>query len=493
MKKAIIISTSVIVVTVSAYLIYRSRQPSYSFAVVKRGDIVQQVFASGNVESPTSLHLQFKSTGKLSALKVKIGDKVKAGGVLAALDAGQLQASLDAAQADVLSARAGINALLKGPTAQTLAVYEQSISTAKLALSTAVRDAYLKVQDSFLNKLNSLFMNDTSANPTIVIPTESTQTALSLNNSRVDITSRMSRWNSLLDASVTSDQTISESSGDIATAKSFVDLLSAQVNRLNPGNSGMTNDAIDADVAVVNAAATEINAAETGLNAALQSYKAAADQLSLIQASSTPEDLQIAEAGLAKAQANIASIRSQLDDSVLVAPEEGIVTDTNGDVGEVVAAGTDIVSLMPDTALDIKLNVSEDNVVGVKVGQPASISLDAFPASAVWLGEVVSIDPAETVIGGAVYYRTTILFDKADPDIRSGMTANVLIQTGSASSTLIVPASAIQANGAETFIQVYLDGKVTDHSVSIGLKSQDGMVEIRSGLSEGQQVVTGSR
>jgi len=198
-------------------------------------------------------------------------------------------------------------------------------------------------------------------------------------------------------------------------------------------------------------------------------------------------------ANCTRAQIKKAWDKAQIAQTVLTAPADAIVTDTNGAVGETVTPATTVVSLIPNGELEIKLNVSEDNIVGVKTGQSAQISLDAFPTGTTWPGKVVSIDPAQTTVGGAVYYQATILFDKPDPSVKPGMTANVLIETGSATSTLFVPASAIQANGTSTIVQIYQDGKVTNQNVVTGLKSQNGMIEITSGVTEGQQVITGGQ
>ena len=107
-------------------------------------------------------------------------------------------------------------------------------------------------------------------------------------------------------------------------------------------------------------------------------------------------------------------------------------------------------------------------------------------------GVVTEVDPAQTVIGGAIYYNTTVMFTTPQSLIKPGMTANVWIETGAASSTIQVPASAIQVKDSKTFVQVLDNGSTTDQPVTTGLKGQDGMIEVTSGLSGGETVVTGS-
>jgi RND family efflux transporter MFP subunit len=215
-------------------------------------------------------------------------------------------------------------------------------------------------------------------------------------------------------------------------------------------------------------------------------------KLTLTKNGTTQNDIDAATAALHQAEASAAALEAGRADLELVAPFSGVVTETSGKVGEVVTNSTTVVSLMPDSRLVVKANISEGSIVGVKEGQKVSMDLDAFPRNQRFFGTISEIDPAETIIGGAVYYHGTVLFDQDYPDVRPGMTANLKIEIASSSDTLMVPASALSSSATTTNITV-LSGKLTkSQAVSTGMKSQDGMVEILSGLSEGQVVVLGA-
>jgi hypothetical protein len=149
------------------------------------------------------------------------------------------------------------------------------------------------------------------------------------------------------------------------------------------------------------------------------------------------------------------------------------------------------VSLAAGGALQIQLNVVEDKIVNVRVGQQARITFDAIGGEE-FGGKVVTVEPVETIIGGAVYYRTTILFDKADERIRSGMTANVWIKTAVSADALFVPASAVQSKDGKKIVQTLVAGQVVKKEVSVGIENDAGMIEIVSGLSEGDQIILGA-
>ena len=79
------------------------------------------------------------------------------------------------------------------------------------------------------------------------------------------------------------------------------------------------------------------------------------------------------------------------------------------------------------------------------------------------------------------------------PDIKPGMTANLTILVATKDNVLAVPASAIIDNNGQESIRVIDDPKKnTYHSVTIetGLQADGGLVEIKSGLNEGQLIVT---
>ena len=71
------------------------------------------------------------------------------------------------------------------------------------------------------------------------------------------------------------------------------------------------------------------------------------------------------------------------------------------------------------------------------------------------------------------------------------MTANVWIETGTSGSSLLIPASAITRTDKGPQVQIYTGGSLRSQSVDTGLTDQKGMVEVVSGLSEGDQVVVG--
>lgn len=197
------------------------------------------------------------------------------------------------------------------------------------------------------------------------------------------------------------------------------------------------------------------------------------------------QDVSLPDAELQESQAVL--------ETVLTAPIDGFIVGVNSEVGEIAEPETIVVSIASPDSLQIEVDIPETTIVNVKVGQPVKITLDAFDDATEWTGRVVGVDSVETMKGGAVYYKTTVFFDKEDKRIRSGMTANVLITTAVSKDALFVPASALRKKGNQDLVQVLQGKQVVDKKVATGLENDAGLIEITSGLSRGEQVVIGEK
>jgi HlyD family secretion protein len=487
----VIISVIVVgVLIVGGYFVFRPQTQHFNTVPAAVTNIQESVTASGNIDSNEYVSLSFQKSGTVQSVNVKVGDAVYRGQTLASLNNSDLEAQLQGAQADVLAAQANLQTLQNGATSQTLAVYNQSVSTAGLALSTSIEDSYLKAGDAILNKSDSLFQNGASANPTILIPTDSYSIGLTLNNDRVGISTRLAQWKADLTGSTTaSNNLITESSNDLSFIKNFLDQMTTETTRLTTGNSGLAQSQISTYVATINAAESETNAALTEFNGAVQAYKTSNDQLAVISASSTPENIQAQQAQVSKTEANVAAIESQITDGSLTAPFDGIVASVNPKVGQAYSAAVPAIDLVSAGNYKIDLMIPENQVANIEVGDPATLSFNAS-SDLTATATVASIDLAPTVTNGVSAYKTTLNLNGLDSRIRAGMTANATILGRTAENVIAVPSSAIIAENGGDFVLVQNGGSnYSQQKVEIGI-SGGGYTEITSGLSAGTLVAT---
>ena len=222
-----------------------------------------------------------------------------------------------------------------------------------------------------------------------------------------------------------------------------------------------------------------------------QEYKLKSREENKIENYDDKYDIKAQKALVAQAQADIELQRAKISETVLVSPMDGVIVTANSEVGEIAKPETLIVSIISDESLQINVDVAETAIANVRIGQTVRITLDAFDNAIEWAGTVTEIDPTETIRGGAVYYKTIVSFDKKDSSIKSGMTANIWIKTAISENTLLIPVSALQNNNS--IVRVLQGKQVVEKEVTTGLKNDAGMVEIVSGLSQGEQLIIGNK
>jgi multidrug efflux pump subunit AcrA (membrane-fusion protein) len=191
-----------------------------------------------------------------------------------------------------------------------------------------------------------------------------------------------------------------------------------------------------------------------------------------------------AQQQLNNAQLALRQAQQRLAGTVLTAPIAGKVLSVAGTVGsQERPGGTGFIVLgdVHDTA--VQAQFSEADVAHLAVGQPATITLPnrTDPVA----GKVSQISPAGTVSGRLVRYGVLVAFDAVPADLLFGQSASVQVTTAEATGVLRIPTSAVTGGGTVT---VRVGGRDQRRSVETGLRG-DQYTEIRSGLSEGEQVV----
>ncbi|MCK5459901.1 efflux RND transporter periplasmic adaptor subunit [Candidatus Parcubacteria bacterium] len=239
----------------------------------------------------------------------------------------------------------------------------------------------------------------------------------------------------------------------------------------------------------------QITASQAKISAALKNLETAESQLKKIGAPARSEDIILARAKIDQAQAAIDSISSQINNSIIKAPISGKVVKIEYEVGEQ-PGSQPVISLLGKNDFEIEVLISETDITKIDKKDPVKITLDAFGEYESFGGGIYFIEPAETVIQDVIYYKIIIKFNPAQREVKSGMTANVDILTERKLDALIIPARAITEmdfdfQGIEgRSVKVLKNNQIEKRSVGIGLRGDGGMVEVISGLKEGEEVIT---
>lgn len=253
-------------------------------------------------------------------------------------------------------------------------------------------------------------------------------------------------------------------------------------------------DAVKAAQITYDIAQTSIKMKITTAESTVAIQKAAMDasraSLDLKKALPRSVDVAALRAQLQDTQVSLAQAESNLNNARIFAPVDGTITDVVSDIGEQVTASTAQLRMIGTSQYDIEAQVPETDISKVVVGQKAEITLDAFGDDVKFTGIVTAENPDQTKVQDAIYYNIRVTIDTAGKDIKPGMTSNVTITTGQADNTLIIPLRAIKTgeDGSKS-VRILVDGKPQDAKVEVGLKGDEGRVQILNGIKQGDKVI----
>src|SRR5579862_4477432 len=263
------------------------------------------------------------------------------------------------------------------------------------------------------------------------------------------------------------------------------------------------------DTAKMNATATAARDVQTiaGDRMAVKNAKVA---VAVKQAPPTAAALAAARASIVNAQVGVATAQKTLDETVLRAPIAATVASVGGQVGTAESGGgnsalssssssssgtgssgggssTGFVTLTGINGMELVAGFAETDTAKLRVGQPATVTVDALPNTEL-AAHIVAIDGTATSSSGVVTYNVTFALDRSEPGLKSGMTANVDVIVGEADNVLHVPTAAVNGSGSNASVTVLRNGKQVRVPVVAGLAG-DSSTAILSGLTNGQTVV----
>ncbi|MEI7749910.1 MAG: efflux RND transporter periplasmic adaptor subunit [Candidatus Moraniibacteriota bacterium] len=205
-----------------------------------------------------------------------------------------------------------------------------------------------------------------------------------------------------------------------------------------------------------------------------------------------PEEKAAKKLATEQARQQVRIIGTQISRSAIVAPIDGVVTKLDVREGETALAGAVIGRVSKqDSGLVLEARVPEADVTKLKVGMDSTVTFDALTKNDIFHATVSEIEPSSTVIQDVVSYVTRFRLSDADARLREGMSTTVDTVTAKADNVLAVPFRAVAHEGTKNFVDLSQDG-IASHrvEVTLGLEGDDGLIEVKSGLSEGDVVVT---
>lgn len=338
-----------LVLGIAAFFIWRGY-----FANPKVPDNI--VVLSGRIEGDDSA-VAPKTTGRILEIKVREGDVVKAGDTIAVLDDAQLTSREEAARAAVTGAEARAKS-----ASDQIAVYEQQLQQNELSSEQAKVDAAGRVRQA---------ESDVAA-----AEAELAQQEASLRMAQFDDDA----YKKLAKTGAASERQATQAS---STAAQQVAAVGASRRRLDAAHGALTT--------------AQANLSNPGI----RSFQAAAVRSQINQQRA---EIASAAAATQQAQAQLKEAQENRKDLIVAAPFDGTVLTRAAEPGEVVTAGTAIVTLLDLSKVYLRGFIPEGEIGKVKVSQPSRVYLDSAPDKPID-AYVLRIDPQATFTPENTYFR----------------------------------------------------------------------------------------
>jgi len=311
---------------------------------------------SGRIEGDDAA-VAAKTTGRIRQITVREGDLVEAGQVLAVFDDEQIRAREQQAAATVRQAEARVK--LNG---HQITVLNEQLLQSRLGMDQSKADAQGRVSEA-----------------------EGKLAAAEAHLAQAQAAYTMARWDREAMARLFQKELIAEQDAQRA----------------------MHNE--EAQAAVVAAARRQVEAAQGSLtaakaylvNPAIRASQGAAVQGQILQARA---DIAAAEADAERARAALEEARANRRDLQVIAPFAGTVATRTAEPGEVVVAGTPIVTLVNLEEVYLRAFVPEGQIGRVRLGQPARVYLDSDPRKPID-AQVMRVDPQASFTPENTYFR----------------------------------------------------------------------------------------
>ncbi len=276
----------------------------------------------------------------------------------------------------------------------------------------------------------------------------------------------------------------------VATAEAVLNSVQARLNEImGPGANTIAqarNKLEGAKASAASAASrleTLIKPENAALTTARMGVAVAEREVATNNLAYAAHGIDAADAGVAQAQAQVALVQQQLEDMIVAAPFDGIITQNQLSVGSMASPQTPVFTIAT-TDVVVSFLVEETVISGLEVGRVLQFTSPALPNQVLDM-KVARINPTAGATGHTFLVKMEPV--GAMPVLRPGVSGqvSVSIQRG---ETLLAPKEAVLSSGSQSSIYVVRNGVAHLERVAVGL-TDDRYREVLNGLQPGDQVV----
>lgn len=203
-----------------------------------------------------------------------------------------------------------------------------------------------------------------------------------------------------------------------------------------------------------------------------------------------PEERMAKKLATEQSRESVRAIGIAMKDLVLIAPFAGVASLSELRIGETAIAGAVVARISGGGDLVIESQIPESDIAEVLIGMKARVTFDSLLQGDLFEAEVTDIDEVATVSQGVVSYTARFRVLSGDDRLKEGMTANIDIETAKAEEVPVMPFRAISRENGRSYVEVRRAENVFEKvEITTGIEGDDGSVEVKSGLHDGDEVV----
>ena len=226
---------------------------------------------------------------------------------------------------------------------------------------------------------------------------------------------------------------------------------------------------------------------QTALNGANQRF--AGVKTAQAQVATAEAAVRAAQSAVQNAQAQVQAAQKGVNDTAVLAPISGYVSERVADVGEYIspsAPNTKIATIVRTSVLRLKIDVPEASIGKIATGQSISLQTSSYPDRN-FAGTVVRMSPSVNATARTL----TVEAEVPNPEglLKPGQFATVRITQSKPEPAVMIPVAAVRTEGDTNRVYIIKDGAAHEQLVQLGLLEND-MIQVKNGVVEGDMVAT---
>ena len=469
--------------------------PTINVIAVKTGDVQETVDTSGTVVSQNKKTFFSPVNAQIQTLNLTVGDSVSAGTRLVDFNLEDLETQNQKAELSALSAYYTSQDSI-GRSNATAADKAQAVSDVNTLQSQVdgKRNEITNIQNQITNTVNQA-----AASASAEVTNQLNTLNIQLTGAKDVQLEKQSKYNTAVAAEAVARTKMQQES----SAKNITDFEEAATKLLEVTQalSEATTAVESIQTEISNLGASSGSSADTsGLETQLTN---AQSELSELQAklSSAQAIVDSADASILSSDAksqlavsnNLAELEAKTIEELIEEGRKGINAEFTGVItsslvaeGATVTQGMELFTLESTEDVNVNITISKYDLEKVAVGQSAQITI----AGNEYKGTLTRINKmATTNEQGTIVLEAAVHIDNPDQNIFLGVEGKVIVQGTEAKNVLLVPTEVINVGTKGSFCYVVEDGIIVRKDVETGISSDDYM-EIKSGLNEGDSVIT---